>query len=65
MMQSDEKNDVYSFFVGISTENCSLSMKNENIDAASGFKEISKYYENLRDNKYTENYQVMLLNILM
>ena len=54
MMQSNDKKDVYSFFVGISSENASLSMQRGDIDSAGGFKEITKYYENLRDNKLPE-----------
>jgi len=54
MMRYTEKNNVYSFFVGISSENVSLSMKKGDIDYAGGFKELSKYYENLRDNKTPE-----------
>jgi len=49
LKDNTEKNNVYSFFVGIATENSSLSMKNGDIDAAGAFKEISKYYQALRD----------------
>jgi len=58
MMQSNDKNNVYSFFVGISTENSSLSMRNGDIESAAGFKEISKYYENLRDGKDAEKLSI-------
>lgn len=44
------KNDVYSFMVGLSKENMSLSMQNGDIDSAGAFKELSKYYQDLRDN---------------
>lgn len=54
MMKSNEKKDVYSFFVGISTENISLAMKQGDIDAAGAFKEISKHYQALRDDKTPE-----------
>jgi len=45
------KKDVYSFFIGMATENASISMKSGDIDAAGAFKEISKYYQDLRDDK--------------
>ena len=36
--------------VGLSKENMSLSMQNGDIDSAGAFKELSKYYQDLRDN---------------
>lgn len=51
LASSDVKNDVYSFMIGISKENVSLSMKKGDIDSAGAFKEISKYYQDLKTGK--------------
>ena len=45
------KKDVYSFFVGLCSQNISESIQKGNIEAAGFFKELSKYYQQLRDNK--------------
>jgi len=51
LLQSSEKKDVYSFFVGIAAESASISMKNGEIESSAGFIELSKHYQSLRDNK--------------
>ena len=51
MSDEQSKKDVYHFMIGLSNENASLSMKNGDIESAGAFKEISKHYQDLRDNK--------------
>ena len=48
------KHDVYAFMVGVATENISISMKNGDVYSVGEFKKISKYYQDLRDNKETQ-----------
>lgn len=51
LLQNNEKQLMYSFMVGISTEYASKFMKNSDIDNSGALIEIAKYYENLRDGK--------------
>jgi len=51
LLQNNEKQLMYSFMVGISTEYASKFMKNSDIDNSGILIEIAKYYENLRDGK--------------
>lgn len=46
-----DKIEFYNAIIGLSTRYESESMKNNNLDAASAFKEISVHYTQLRDNR--------------
>lgn len=48
-VDSTQQKQIYAFMIGCATESASLSMQKGDIDAAGSFKEISKYYQALRD----------------
>ena len=49
VLKNDQQKVIYAFMVGIAQESVSLSMKKRDVEAASAFKEIARYYEAKRD----------------